>query len=319
MSLGLIQENQQPIIKLASQWRFEIGDKPVFALPDHDDSNWTFIKVPAPWENVGFPGYDGYAWYRTWFQVPEDIKLEDLYLKLGRIDDVDEVYLNGEKIGFSGQFPPNYKTAWDQVRIYKLPANLLKPAENNLIAIRIYDYHISGGIYEGPLGIYYMPHELELKVDCSGKWKFSRGDSSHWRNTIILDNAWEQITVSKEMDLKSKQSPDEVAWYRKQILIPSRLANRKLVFITGQKTECEKVYFNGELISAVLEGQKANKASQNLNASPWQYFAIPPDLIQYDKLNTLALRICTPSHNGSILTGPIGITTEEIVQKYSQR
>ena len=32
----------------------------------------------------------------------------DFSLFLGNIDDVDEVYLNGHKIGFSGTFPPKY-------------------------------------------------------------------------------------------------------------------------------------------------------------------------------------------------------------------
>lgn len=76
-----------------------------------------------------------------------------IYLMLGRIDDVDVVYLNGKEIGSGGKFPPDYETAYDRIRKYTIPADYLKEDDENVIAVRVYDGQGLGGIYEGPIGI----------------------------------------------------------------------------------------------------------------------------------------------------------------------
>jgi sialate O-acetylesterase len=65
----------------------------------YNDDDWSEIKVPARWEDEGYRGYDGFAWYRKKVRVPSVFKNRNVYLELGYIDDVDEVYFNGEKIG----------------------------------------------------------------------------------------------------------------------------------------------------------------------------------------------------------------------------
>ena len=58
------------------------------------------------WEDQGYPGYDGYGWYRKHFKTTHSIDGKFLLLKMGTIDDADEVYVNGRFIGFCGSFPP---------------------------------------------------------------------------------------------------------------------------------------------------------------------------------------------------------------------
>ena len=76
---------------------------------------------PIIWENQGFPGYDGYAWYRKTFPTPRRYRDHQLYLHLGYIDDVDEVYLNGNLVGYKGDFPPWYDSAFNIFRQYIIP------------------------------------------------------------------------------------------------------------------------------------------------------------------------------------------------------
>ncbi len=90
--------------------------------PKFDDSKWESIHVPSPWEDEGFNGYNGYAFYRKNITISSTYKDRMLYLNMGYIDDVDEVYLNGNKIGSTGSFPPNYNTAYNAERIYYIPA-----------------------------------------------------------------------------------------------------------------------------------------------------------------------------------------------------
>ena len=94
----------------------------------------------------------------------EDFKYEDLsetslILALGRIDDTDTVYFNGEMIGNTGEFPNDHSNRtdymyWSHDRFYFIPTQFILPEEKNTIAVRVYDFGQHGGIYEGPSASY---------------------------------------------------------------------------------------------------------------------------------------------------------------------
>ena len=114
--------------------------------------------VPGFWENQGFPDLDGYGWYRKAVILPKELKNETLILFIGAIDDADEVYINGEKIGSTGKFPgENYqdynRRFYNRERFYFIPGKILRWQTENTVAIRVYDSGGDGGIYRGPVGI----------------------------------------------------------------------------------------------------------------------------------------------------------------------
>jgi sialate O-acetylesterase len=126
--------------------------------PAFDDSTWRSIAVPAWWETQGFRDYDGYAWYRTTFTVPVRLRQERLIAVLGMIDDLDEVYLNGERIGRTGFMSSNtdrisFSDEYQEVRAYTISPELLSTGKENVLAVRVYDGFKDGGIYRGPIGI----------------------------------------------------------------------------------------------------------------------------------------------------------------------
>jgi sialate O-acetylesterase len=174
-------------ISLESNWKFTIGDNNKWAEPDYNDNEWVKIKVPSSWEDEGFHGYNGYAWYRTEFTLPSDYDGRSLYLHLGFIDDVDETYFNGHLIGFTGSFPPDYETAYNAYRKYSVPQSILESKGRNIIAVRVYDAQLSGGILSGNIGIYVNYDEIKPDLDLIGKWKFSTGDSLKWKSKDYND------------------------------------------------------------------------------------------------------------------------------------
>ena len=133
MALPALARDQKKEINLRGRWKFQIGDDKEYADVNFDDSDWEDIRVPRNWEDKGYPGYDGYAWYRTTFKLPVNLEEKSLKLHLGYIDDVDEVYVNGQFIGGSGRFQPDYETAYDKNRIYPLPHHVLNFGGENLI------------------------------------------------------------------------------------------------------------------------------------------------------------------------------------------
>src|SRR5690606_33114607 len=67
----IVDKTWQKVINFDGTWKFSIGDDKTWASENYNDENWETIKVPSSWENEGFHGYDGYAWYRKHFSLPE--------------------------------------------------------------------------------------------------------------------------------------------------------------------------------------------------------------------------------------------------------
>ena len=139
-------------VDLSGTWKFIKGDDPSYATTGLDDSSWMDLTVPE--DGSQWASYDGFGWYRLSFDLPADAAGKNLVASLGFIDDVDEAYLNGVKIGSSGQLPPNADSQWFEKRLYPVPANAPVFGGKNTLAVRVYDINGGGGWYKGPIGIY---------------------------------------------------------------------------------------------------------------------------------------------------------------------
>jgi diguanylate cyclase (GGDEF)-like protein len=135
---------------LAGEWLFRIGHDPAFASPFRETRNWQRIHVPGPWERQGWPEYTGHAWYRLMFVVSSDLAGIDFGLDLGRIGDVDEVFLNGRRIGGSGSFPPSFDKASLARRFYLIPQDAVRLGQLNELAIHVYNDSRYGGLLGPP-------------------------------------------------------------------------------------------------------------------------------------------------------------------------
>lgn len=141
-------------IDLTGLWEFKLGDNAEYKKPQFNDSKWTKITVPKAWESQGYNDYDGFAWYRKSFKVSESLTKDRVVLMLGKIDDCDEVYINGNYIGLvKNLIDVNDNTRYNELRVFYISGNLFVPNKINILAVRVYDSGGWGGIYEGPVGI----------------------------------------------------------------------------------------------------------------------------------------------------------------------
>ncbi|WP_185964505.1 sensor domain-containing diguanylate cyclase [Aliikangiella marina] len=115
--------------------------------PDVDISilNCKPINLPVEWESIQ-PGYDGYALLYNRFTLPNENRLTNLGLFIKRLRDADKVFLNRQYVGATGEFPPDFQKAVLYSRLYPIPQELLKPGEDNLLTIWIYNDARPGGI-----------------------------------------------------------------------------------------------------------------------------------------------------------------------------
>lgn len=108
-----------------------------------NDSAWKDITLPDVLEKV-HGEMDGTYWFRKTFDVPAELAGKALTFAPGIIDDYDEVWLNGNLIGKTGDDVPD---TWMVKRFYKIPAGALK-AGKNTIAIRVFDSGHAGGLFD---------------------------------------------------------------------------------------------------------------------------------------------------------------------------
>lgn len=154
----LLQEWSQSFVlpdafSVEGKWKIKGGDEAEWSAVSFDDSNWAQTRVPGNWERDALPKYDGVAWYRYEFTVPDDCRSwegEALALVMGGVDDADVTYLDGVKIGAMGEFPPENVSAWNKKRVYPIPT-ALKPGSTHVLAVRVADWGGDGGIVKGPV------------------------------------------------------------------------------------------------------------------------------------------------------------------------
>lgn len=296
------------LVDLSGTWKFELGDDLRRAEPDFDDSNWDSITVPGRWEDQGYPGYDGFAWYRRHFTVPNNVNEKVLYLKMGTIDDADEIFINGHSVGFYGTFPPHYSTAYNVWRQYHVASKYLNPGGDNVIAVRVYDDQLEGGIIHGEQGLYEDRGALWAQYSLEGTWKFTEGDDMRWKDPAFDDQAWQNITVPAYWENQGHRDYDGYGWYRLRFRVPESLASQRLILLLGKIDDYDEAYLNGERVGhtgSMPEFPKKGKTDQHSYAE-LRVYTLAPDVLRPNAENVLAVRVYDGYMQGGIYDGPVG-------------
>ena len=142
------------------------------------ETPWRPLRVPGFWEKE-FGGivdkHDGFAWYRCFVKIPAEWRGQKLDVTLGRIDDCDESFVNGVKVGAMGTRKP-YVTASASLRVYAVDPKVIRFGAWNLIAVRVFDGGGGGGLWQGPVRLTCRLGAIALE----GSWQFRMGDDASW-------------------------------------------------------------------------------------------------------------------------------------------
>lgn len=294
------------IIDLKGTWKFHLGDQTECSAPSFDDSKWPQIKAPGYWEDQGFHGYDGYAWYRKKFDGTLLDKNKNYYLNLGYIDDADEVYLNGRLIGFSGMIRPFFITAFNQERKYQIPPDLINYQGENVIAVQVVDFSLGGGIFDGNLGIFESKDKL-LLLDLKGVWLLSAGKKR--------DQIKKEVMVPSRWESQGFPGYDGIAWYKRSFSFTHHIPNEPLVLLAGKIDDFDEVYFNGVLIGKTSDGKPFGPSE---SWKQQRVYLIPDYVLNKKGLNTIEIRVDDLRLDGGIYSGIVGIATKANYEKYRE-
>jgi sialate O-acetylesterase len=310
----------QEVVSLKGYWKFNIGDDMAWAEKNYNDNNWDQLYAPGNWEEQGYIEYDGYAWYRTAVNIPKNAGSRQLYLFLDRIDDVNEVYFNGTRIGRTGNFPPKYETAYSVPVTYPIPAELINFDNANTIAVRVFDEGKEGGFVGEDLKIGYDADANMLVQDLSGDWKIGFYYNLSCLNPGFDDSGWDTIHVPASWESQGYNDYNGQACYRKTFKLNNETGGKTLYFIGGKIDDEDQVFLNGKLIGTTRDMYKTKLG--NSFAGDWQIrraYKIPEGLLNTNGNNVIVVLVDDHGGMGGIFEGPVGLMTKEQYLIYEEK
>jgi sialate O-acetylesterase len=155
-----------------------------YADAEFDDSKWQELKAPGIWQDQGL-AINGAVWLRRAFDVKAADVKGDFELELGPVDDFDETYVNGRKVGGLG---PDKPDAWSTPRRYRVPAAVLKPGRN-VVAVRVFDHFGGGGFHGAP---------SEMRVFPSGRPAAAQSLAGTWKSFVEWSVPFPKDLLGKE-------------------------------------------------------------------------------------------------------------------------
>ncbi len=176
-SAGLVAEQKKWIYshpsidvsarKPATRWDGLNFDDSRCSDKNYDDSSWKTIRLPVYWQMTPDGHFNGAVWFRKNIQIPRAWIGSTLVLHLGPIDDMDETWVNGTKVG--GILEPNY---YAYPRVYEVPGKIVSDTTLT-IAVRVLDYGGFGGIWGNGVKMEINPKSDSVQaIPLSGNWKW---------------------------------------------------------------------------------------------------------------------------------------------------
>ncbi|KMM77623.1 9-O-acetylesterase [Xanthomonas sp. NCPPB 1128] len=137
-----------------------------WAAADLDDRDWDRQPLPGLWEQHGYVGMDGVAWYRTTFTLSAAEAKAGAVVGIGPADDADTTYVNGVEVGHT-------EGRYTEPRRYRVPPTALRAGINH-VAIRILDTGGFGGI-PGDASAFFVQPDGGQPRSLAGDWQFRPG------------------------------------------------------------------------------------------------------------------------------------------------
>ncbi len=148
------------------KWKnLNFGDETCFSV-GFNDSKWKEMVLPILWENTEVGNFDGVVWFRRKVEIPVSWVNKELILELGPIDDMDETFVNEQKVGSF-----DVEGYWQALRVYKIPADLIKDSILT-IAVRVMDNKGGGGIYGSSDNMKLRLSGTQENISLAGSWKY---------------------------------------------------------------------------------------------------------------------------------------------------
>jgi hypothetical protein len=151
--MGFFEKFKNPQIAGAydKQWRFQTdpkqnGTEAGWSGTDFDDTAWPHIDANRWWQEQGYEGYHGVAWYRRQIPTPDHKDGQRVILYFGAVDGDATVYVNGKEVGQHVLLASG--DGWDKPFNFDVTDALVQGRENSVV-VRVKKDNFMSGIYKG--------------------------------------------------------------------------------------------------------------------------------------------------------------------------
>ena len=145
-------------LELKNDWLFRLDPKNEGVehrwFADEKEEEWQPIQVECSWESQGYP-YDGYAWYRTQFQLPTSASSERILIAFDAVDEEAKIWLNGK-------FIRAVATGWNVPFEVDVTA-AIRHALPNYLVVQVRDTSNQGGIWR-PVTVMFQDKKGETQT-----------------------------------------------------------------------------------------------------------------------------------------------------------
>lgn len=151
---------------------------------------WFRVDVPEAWRRMPsgkMAPVNGYSWYRCLVKIPESWDGADLTLFVEAVDDARASYVNGQNVGATGTFPPQFRSGLGEKGRYPVSSELVKAGDFAAIAIRVHQNDPRPNFSVAPPVL--LNDDAKEAIRMTGKWQYRPGDDSNWAKATLRDFA----------------------------------------------------------------------------------------------------------------------------------
>ena len=255
---GVRDRNENPdnaFRKVLDGWLKKVADqddgiKNKWFEKDMNDADWRQMSQPAWWSGSLLKDVHGIVWFRKAFTLPTDAAPQDMELDLGKIDDIDSVWINNNYVGTT--------IGCDVKRTYKIPAAFLTKGRN-VITVRVIDTGGDGG---------FVGEKEDLKISSAGKG--SQSLAGQWRyKTANPKTDWQEPRFTAV----NQNFPTALFNAMIALLTPFRMAG--VIWYQGEANVIFPIEYR-TLFAAMIENWR-NRWGQGtfpfyyVQIAPWKY------------------------------------------------
>ena len=191
----LLRVMRVPGQQLPDPWQFqwdpkERGVREKWFAEDADTSAWLSISTDGPWEvqPVGKQwreehrvDYDGFAWYRTTFEVKREAGKPQVRLVFGAVDEACVIWVNGRQL-LERPFPyKGDRDSWQKAFELDI-TEAVRYDRPNTLAVRVEDNGGAGGIWRRVWLLKVAPVNDERSIVKNGGFE---GKPIAWRKSVM--------------------------------------------------------------------------------------------------------------------------------------
>jgi sialate O-acetylesterase len=210
------REHVSRIEKLQSSLPRNRAEAELWKEVSYNDDTWRELKVPLLWEAQELNDFDGVVWLRKRITLEKGLAGMSGKLSLSMIDDSDETYVNGIKVGETFN-------KWNEPRIYVIASGILREGEN-VITVRVEDTGGGGGIYGDSSMLNLVVNDREIEL--TGNWKY-KIESMQKSKQFISPNLYPTILYNAMINPIIQLKVRGVLWYQGEANVSRAYQYRK--------------------------------------------------------------------------------------------